>query len=553
MSVFTGPSQAARGIALRDAQAAAYAADGFTRASGRPSIVVGRGLAESLELISGLATAWSDKLPLVAVCELGRDRTEPVLGAAGAVTRGTFRVEPGGEPAKIADEIGSALSRRAPLLVTAEQAQPIVELLETRLARIAERAPDSAGAGEAARQIAQATRGWKRAVVLLGRGAIGAVEPSELASVAARLDAPVLLTASATTLPAQELARLTRTFAGRGALIPSGNLVWVKALARADGVLAFGTALSEVDGFGLRDLRLTRAPILRVDLDQAPRAPRHTLLRADAGPVVSELSQILPERGEGRRVRSLRAAGERWRRTLAEEARACRNSAGIEPRFAAHCIVEGAPDGTLFASEGGSCGMWLWAYLWLRPYVFPVQHGTLGVTIPYALGASTALPQAPIWAVVGDGGFFYNAAELATLAARGRPIVVFVFNDRSWSAIRIGQTVLYRGRYVGTDLPRGQYAKYAACLGCEGRVVTTPGELERAIDEARNYAGRVPLVVDVHLPRDHVPYAGANFVLAELDGAMAALALPSAFSAFSGVLSGRLPLATLRSLIRVGS
>jgi sulfoacetaldehyde acetyltransferase len=553
MSVFTGPCGATRGAALRDAQAAAYAADGFARASGRPAIVVGHGLAESLELLSGLVTAWSDKQPVVAVCELEPGGAEQVLGAAGAVTRGTYRVRSRSEAEEVVDQIAGSLSRRAPLLVTVERAEPFVELLEARLARADPVAEDPTGAAEAARRIAEAARAWKRPVVLLGRGAAGAVEPSELARLAARLDAPVLLTASATTLPALELGRLVRSFAGAGALIPSGNLVWVKALARADGVLALGSALSEVDGFGLRDLRLTRASIERVDPDPAPRSPPHTLHRAQAGPVVRELSQLLPERAQGRRVLRLRAAGEGWRRTLADEARSCRNSDRIEPRFAAHSIVEGAPEGTLFASEGGSCGMWLWAYLWLRPYLFPVQHGTLGVTIPYALGAGTALPEAPIWAVIGDGGFFYHAAELSTLAARRRPIVLFVFNDTSWSAIRIGQTFLYRGRYVGTDLPRGDYASYAECLGCEGRVVTTPSELERAIEQARTWTGAVPLVIDVHLPKDHVPYAGANFVLAELDGALGTLALPTALSALRGVLSGRLPLDTVRSLIRVGS
>lgn len=92
----------------------------------------------------------------------------------------------------------------------------------------------------------------------------------------------------------------------------------------------------------------------------------------------------------------------------------------------------------------------------------------------------------------------------------------------------------------------------AQVYGCQSRSVTTPRELTEAVQVARAHRKGPPLVIDINLPKDHVPYAGANFVMAELDGAMRSLLAPSALGTVRALARGTISIGTIRSLIRVG-
>ncbi len=551
--VFIGPDEAAVDGAVRlgDAQAAVYAADGYARASGAPALCIVSGLAQALEAASALLTAWGDKLPLCVAIRLRTEERARVAAALAAVTRARSVVETDAGLFVRVAQAKTALLRAGPATLFIDPALDSARIAAAWRSAEGESpvapALDSVGVSRAARML----RSYEKPVVLAGSGAVCSVEPAALAALAHALDCPVLLTSSASTMPAPRLRALRDAFAD-GALVPSGNLVWVKALAGADGVLALGTALSETDWFGLTDTRLARGELIRVALERAPRELAKLFVQMDAGAFVDALRGEVGTPGAGGHVGGVRRGIERWQARLADEADRQSRLDHIEPQLAARSIVDAAPDGTIFATEGGSCGMWLWSNLWLQPLVFPVQNGTIGVPIPMARGASAAHPGRPVWSVVGDGAFFYTAPELARLADAPGPLVFFVFNDAAWSAIRLGQTFLFGGRYAGTDLPDTDYASVAELHGCEGVRVRTPDELARAVARAREHRAGPPLVVDIALPRDHVPFAGVNFVLAELDGALGSLALQSVGSTTKSLLSGHLSLDSLGSLFRVG-
>lgn len=540
----TGSAEGTELVSLRDAQAAGYAADGYCRATGEAAVVLSRGTVEALQLASALLTSWGDRLPVVAVTRVPDADVPLVRAAFGAVTQAQLTVldEQGLEPL-------SQLPPQGPVHVMLSGDLPAGSVLRSlRITPHHDREADP----EQVREAAQLLRGCKRPLLLIGRGAVG-IDPHLAAELGRVVDCPVLLTASASTMPAATLDRFRRAFAVDAALVPSGNLVWVKALAQADGVLALGTALSEVDWFGLSSLRLARGRVVRVGLQPGSPELAHQFIRAEVGAFLRQLLDHFPSGGavDSRRVAKWRQASAAWREQVAQEAEAAARLPHVEPCLAAHTIVAGAPEDTLFISEGGACGMWLWSYLWLRPLVFPVQHGTIGVPVPMALGALVDRPGRPVWCVVGDGAFFYNARELCTLREGGHCPVFFVFNDSCWSAIRLGQTAVFGGRYVGTDLAATDYAEVAELHGCEGLTVRTPQELSRAVARAREDSRRVPLVVDIHLNKDHIPYAGASFVLAEFDGVLGSLLPGLVLSTGLGLARGSLSVATLRSLMRV--
>lgn len=538
-------------LRLHDAQAAGYAADGATRVTGAPALLLTDGVGETLCAAAALATAWSDKSPVVAATRLDVKGSSATRNACAAVTRAAFRTD--GDDLDAAMESAVAATRcGGPVQLTVAPTVTGERLIAAFQAALGQ--PDLSAHGDldaATVHTALTTiRRWRRPVILAGRGAALAVAPAALHDLAQRLGAPVLLTAAATTLPPERLAALAGAFAADGALVPSGNMVYTRTLLRADGVLALGTGLSEVDGFGLHDLRIARHPLVRIDRVQPAHDPfPQKVLCGDVGRAVAALAGALssPSISSGRtpkpdRAARVRAAGARWSQRVAAEADRLARAQPIEPLAAMHAIVAAAPSDTVFVSEGGSCGMWLWANLWLRPLVFPTQWGTLGVPIPYAAAIAHLRPGRPVWAIVGDGAFFYHAAELKTLAANGASAVFFVFVDESWSAIRLGQTLLYGGRHVGTDIARFDYAALAEACGCAVRSVERPAELTEVVAATAAHREPRPLVIAIRMRKDHIPFAGANFVLAELDGALRSLAPAAARSFVRSLVRGPLSL-----------
>ena len=115
------------------------------------------------------------------------------------------------------------------------------------------------------------------------------------------------------------------------------------------------------------------------------------------------------------------------------------------------------------------------------------------------------------------------------MVERQQPVVLFVFNDRSWNAIRIIQTLFFRRRTVGTDLPSVDYSALAKLHGCEQFKVKTAGDLARALSMAQE-SRTGPLLIDVSIEKGAIPFVGSNLILAELDGVLRTLAGSAAVS-----------------------
>lgn len=549
-------------VALKDAQAAAYAACGYTRSTGRPSFVIAYGLGQALQSASAMLTSWGDKQQVVALNKIDRNDFSVIKNAYSAVTRGSFVIQERREISNVVNRIREIISQKSPIHVIVSNAVNLNEIVEEWLKAdgVIAKAAQPVVSNDTIKKAAGILNSFKKPVIMLGTGAIKNCDPSTIASLAHKLGSPVLLTASATTMPHTILERYVQTFKSETLLIPSGNLVWVKAFASADGILALGSALSEVDWCGLKDIKISRARIIRVGLEEQNPEIGYQFISMDAECFSQKILQELSKMGvsgvdgnrKRKRMKKLEKACQTWKKRIIIEAKKCENLDYIEPRLAAYEIVRNAPDNTLFISEGGACGMWLWSYLWLRPIIFPVQHGTIGVPVPMTIGAMKGSPANIVWNIVGDGAFFYNARELQTLKNSGLSPVFFVFNDSSWSAIRLGQTFIFRGRYKGTDIQDTNYAGLANLYGCEGISVTKPAELTKAVQYAKTYSNKIPLVIDIKMRKDHLPYAGANFVLAELDGAIKSILLQSTLSFIISLIKGTMPKGTFKSLFQIG-
>lgn len=538
---------------MRDAQGAAHAADGAARATGAPAIVVARGLADVLKATSGLVIAAGDRQPVAAVFALSDDELGLARSAVETAAEKVVDGRSGASPDAIAAECAQRLVMGGPVAVTVERGADLAGLVTALRAALATSV--AAPVAQPRREdldpsVLTELRETKRPVILLGAGGAATADFTRIAALANLWQAPVCLTFAATAMPPDRLEECLAVFGADVVLLPAGTIPWTAALARCDRVLALGSGLSEADWFGLRDARLVRAPVTRVALDPDPDGVAEKTVLAEAGAFAELLHEELRRGGTLTRdgwLERFSDARATWAELVDGEAHRGVGEERLTSALAAREIVSAAPANGILIGEGGAAGMWLASYAWLRPLMIPAQHAPIGAGIAMAAGAAAAQPERAVWAVVGDGAFFYGARELAGLAEQGVPVAVFVFDDRSWNAIRLVQTLFFGHRTPGTDLPDVDYGAHARLHGCETIKVRTPGELAQALSLAQEPRG-VPLVVDLKLSKGSIPFVGVNLILAEVDGVITSLA---GSTALGGLLAGARDRPALSAMLRV--
>jgi thiamine pyrophosphate-dependent acetolactate synthase large subunit-like protein len=133
-----------------------------------------------------------------------------------------------------------------------------------------------------------------------------------------------------------------------------------------------------------------------------------------------------------------------------------------------------------------------------RSYIHPSELCTIGCGLPLALGAKVAAPDRPVVALCGDGGFLLNMGELATAAQERIPVVIVLFNDSTYTAVKRGQRRRPNGRVIATDLLAPDYVALAQAFHINGVRAETPAALRDAIQSA--LAGTGPTLIEVPLP-----------------------------------------------------
>ncbi|MEX2314633.1 MAG: thiamine pyrophosphate-dependent enzyme, partial [Thermomicrobiales bacterium] len=134
-----------------------------------------------------------------------------------------------------------------------------------------------------------------------------------------------------------------------------------------------------------------------------------------------------------------------------------------------------------------------------RSYLFPSSYGTLGFSVPAAIGAKIGKPGAPVVAVVGDGGFQFTMQEVATAIQFSVTLPIVIFNDSTYTAVEQAMKHEFDGRTMATDLVNPDYVKLADAYGIAGVRAESPSELGSAIEAAFEVAG--PSIIDVPIPR----------------------------------------------------
>jgi acetolactate synthase-1/2/3 large subunit len=485
-------------ILARHEQGAAFMADGYARASGRPGVVAVTTGPGATNVLTPLVESYAGSQPvLVLMSDLPVGLIGQEVGALHEVTNqiDCFRpVSRRAETIRDAREFAPAV-QRAFALFRSERPGPVALSLPTDqlMARVSARINDSTGhpppcdralIEQAARRLA----GARRPVIVAGGGTVSAGAETELRALARRLAAPVITTVM-----------------GRGAL-PETDPRWVGVLPNkyasqplleaADVVLAVGCRFAHRSTQGLL-LNLAFRPeqaLIHLDIDPTVIGKRFPATLGIAGDARDGLAALLTALGPG-------APASAWPADRLAELRAARS-----PRWHADVgrlidVLRAAlPAEAIVVNDQTGLNYWMeWHFPVLAPrtFLYPVGSATLGYAVPAAMGAKVAHPDRPVVAVVGDGGFMFSVNELSTAVKYRLGVVFLVLNDERFGAIKYLQEAMFDGRWGEADLVNPDFVALARAFGAEGDRAKDVDDLGRALTRALAHPG--PTLIELRM------------------------------------------------------
>ena len=474
-------------IAVRHEQGAAFMADGYARATGKPAAVLtlpGPGLTNAM---TGLGEAFYDSSPvLVLSTQVNRDFIDKETGLLHEMT-GQFemlsplmkygeRITDGNDISGVFHRAMTALRNGRPRPVQVEIPRDVqVELVQwpgdtppTRQTRLC---PPEDQIEAAARALQAA----ERPLIFAGGGVISSGAAEALVKLAERLGAPVLTTGmGAGSIPADHPLAC--------------GVAWIAAtdvrplVAASGALLAVGTRFNQAMTHSW-DLPLPPTTI-RIDVDAAEierNLPMQQKLVGDAQVALTAIDDRLAAWGVHPRqiAPSLAKARTDYRAALRVKV------GGTTPWMEA--LRQALPRETII-----SCDMSLfWADMLgifpiyePRTMLFPWGFGTLGFAVPEALGAKVGQPDRPVIAICGDGAFLFTGMELATAVQYNLNIPILMPNNNAYGMIKVQQRDQFDEQFMAVDLVNPDFVKLAHAFGAYGEKVTTPEQMKDAIGRA---------------------------------------------------------------------
>ncbi len=509
-----------RHILVRHEQGAGHAAQGFAAATGRVGVCMATSGPGATNLVTPLADAHMDSVPLVAItgqvgaASIGTDAFQEadIRGITMPITKHNFLVtDPADIPRTIAEAFYIASTGRpGPVLVdvakSALQARTTYDWpSEIQLPGYRPvTKPHAKQIREAARLMLEA----KRPVLYVGGGVIRARASRELRVLAELTGIPVLTTLMARgAFPDSHVQHL-------GMPGMHGTVAAVAGLQRSDLIISLGARFDD-RVTGNLDSFAPGARVIHADIDPAEIGKNRAVdvpIVGDCREVISDLVVALKAEADAGHTGDY----EQWVEFLA----------GIKKRYplgyddpddgtlAPQYVIERlgkivGPD-AIYCAGVGQHQMWAAQFVGYEhpgTWINSGGLGTMGFSVPAAMGAKVGRPDTTVWSVDGDGCFQMTNQELATCAINDIPIKVAIINNESLGMVRQWQTLFYNERYSNTDLHTGpdrripDFVKLADAYGCVGLSCESPDEVDATIEKAMAIDDQ-PVVVDFRVHRD---------------------------------------------------
>ncbi len=505
-----------RHILVRHEQGAGHMAEGYAHVTGRPGVAMVTSGPAATNMVTPLCDAYMDSIPMIAITgqvgtsAIGTDAFQEcdTVGITRSITkhndlvmsaedlpmaiRQAFHIATTGRPGPVLidvpkDVLQNTMSWNWPSQDEVEDSLPGYK-------------PNTKGHARMIKEAAQLILRSERPILYVGGGVLKARAASALRELAEMLQIPVVTTLMARgAFPDNHPLCL-------GMPGMHGTATAITAMQKSDLLIALGARFDDrvtgrVNSFA------PEAKIIHVDIDPAEQGK----VRKPDVPIVGDCRLVIEAMIEA--LRDLLQGGEKqadltpwrsrvsgWREQFPLAYEPSEPGEALKPQFCLEKLRDAAPEGTILVSGVGQHQMWSSQYWnFNEPYTWVNSGGlgTMGFSIPAAIGAKVGRPDKTVWAIDGDGCFQMTAQELVTASLERIPIKVGIINNSYLGMVRQWQEMFYEERYsevyLSPDLP--DFVKWAEAMGCVGIRVDDPSEVESAIDRANSINDR-PVVVD---------------------------------------------------------
>ena len=501
---------------VRHEQGAGHMAEGYAHVTGRPGVAMVTSGPAATNLVTPLCDAYMDSIPMVAITgqvptsAIGTDAFQEcdTVGITRSITKHN-------ELVMSADDLPLAIRQAFHIATTGRPGPVLIDVPKDVLQNMMDwhwptddevidslpgYKPTTKGHPRMIKEAAKLILESKQPILYVGGGVLKARGADALRELAELMNIPVVTTLMARgAFPDNHPLCL-------GMPGMHGTATAVTAMQKADLLIALGSRFDDrvtgkVSAFA------PDAKIIHVDIDPAEQGK----VRKPDVPIVGDCRLVIEEMIVA--LRDLMAGGMKpadisawrsrvngWKENFPLAYEPSEPGAALKPQFCLEKLRDASPEGTILVSGVGQHQMWssqFWHFNEPYTWVNSGGLGTMGFSVPAAIGAKVGRPDKTVWAIDGDGCFQMTAQELITASVEKIPIKVGILNNSNLGMVRQWQEMFYDNRYSQVHFSESvpDYVKWSEAMGCVGIRVESPEEVESAIDKANSINDR-PVVVE---------------------------------------------------------
>ncbi len=498
-------------VLVRHEQGAAHAADAYARVSGKVGVCLATSGPGATNLVTGIATAYMDSVPLVAFTGqvathlIGRDAFQEadITGITLPITKHNYLVKRSEDLVRVVKEAFYIARTNRPGPVVVDLPRDIMdremdftgypEEVNLRGYRVLK----GCNMGQVLLAV-EAIRQAERPVIYAGGGVISSGASEILQELAVKMKIPV-----ATTLMGIGCFPETH-YLSLGMLGMHGTRYANYAVSEADLIIAVGVRFDDrVTG------KITsfapHAKVIHIDIDAAEIGKNFNVDIPIVGDVKQVLEEIVPRLEPREKFSEWHRVIDRWKEEFPLTYSESREPGRIKPQYVVEQIYYATQGNAIITTEVGQNQMWAAQfYKFTRPRTFITSGGlgTMGFGLPAAIGAKIARPDMTVIDIAGDGSIQMNIQELCTAVEQRLPIIVCILNNQYLGMVRQWQELFFGGRYSYTDISlQPDFVKLAEAYGAVGMRVKEPQDVAPALREALTATDR-PVVIDFWVERE---------------------------------------------------
>lgn len=491
-----------RHILTAHEQGAAHAADGYSRATGKTGVVFATSGPGATNLVTGIATAFMDSIPMIAITAnvpdslIGRDAFQEICitGVTMPITKHTFFVN---KIEDLADAVRNAFriansGRKGPVLIDITKDVTAAKI-DYKPAKPMLLNPPPVFNKESVQEVAAMINAAERPIVYFGGGVAASKAGPELRQLLETADIPATYTLMAAGILGYDNKR------NLGLIGMHGSIAANRAVDRADLIIALGARFS--DRVALNPEKFgKKAHKIQVDIDTS-EINKNVLVDVGISADIKEfLTALLPLIKKNDHADWVSQSTE-WKKKTGDVKS---QDAELHPSEIIQSICDMTDKETIYVTDVGQHQMWAAQYLKhekTEDFITSGGLGTMGFGYGAAIGAQIGCPEKRVIHFTGDGSFHMNLNEACTAVSQDLPIITVIMNNRVLGMVYQWQTSFYGKRYAATTPERKtNFPKLAEAFGAKGFSASNPAEFEEVFKKALQEKG--PVWIDCAISRE---------------------------------------------------